>query len=73
VNYADRGLQRAVNVEQAPKSKMRKPTVPRRWEGCYDEGSERHMHLAISAGVLTAARVHREIDATREVPGLPRD
>lgn len=38
------------------------------WEGCYDEGSDQWMYLIIPPGLLTVARVHREIDATGKPP-----
>ena len=67
VTWRARGLQRVVNVEQAPKRLMRKPTRQKRgrlaWPGKRAMDATSH-----SAGVMTAARVYREIDATREVP-----
>ena len=72
MTWRARGLQRAVNVEQAPKSLMRKPTLTESrgrlaWPVKRAVDATDH-----SAGVMTAARVYREIDATREVLGGER-
>ena len=47
--------QRAVNVEQASKRLMRKPTRPIVGEGCQRPGSERTRAPVGSAGVVTVA------------------
>src|ERR1017187_4810713 len=72
VTWRARGLQRAVNVEQAPKRLMRKPTLTETrgrlaWPVKRAVDATDH-----SASVMTAARVYREIDATREVLGGER-
>jgi hypothetical protein len=62
-----RGPQRAVNVEQTPKTVMRRPTSPGIVGKAGTPGQERVASATwCSAGVLTAARVDRESETTRE-------
>ena len=67
VTWRTRGLQRVVNVEQAPKRIMRKPTLTLSRGRLAWPVKRAAMATGHSAGVVTAARVYREIDATREV------
>jgi hypothetical protein len=62
-----RGPQRAVNVGQTPKRMMRKPTFEHRRGRLVWPVKRATYATGHSAGVMTAARVYREIDATREV------
>jgi len=61
------GPQRVVNVEQVPKTVMRKPTRSG-FRGRLSWQGKRAMNATChSAGILMAARVYRESSATREV------
>jgi hypothetical protein len=72
VTWRTRGLQRVVNVEQAPKRIMRKPTLTLSRGRLAWPVKRAVKATGHSAGVMTAARVYREIDATREVPSGER-
>jgi hypothetical protein len=72
VTWRTRGLQRVVNVEQAPKRIMRKPTLTLSRGRLAWPVKRAVKATGHSAGVMTAARVYREIDATREVLGDER-
>ena len=61
------GLQRVVNVEQAPK-RVRKPTRTLKRGRLSSLGERARRAPSGSTGVLAAARMRREIDATRETP-----
>jgi len=62
------GLQRAVNVEQAPKRVMWKPTRTLKRGRLSSLGKRARRAPSGSTGVLAVARMRREIDATRETP-----
>ena len=62
------GLQRAVNAEQAPKRVMWRPTRPLKRGRPLSLGKRAKQAPSGSTGVLAAARMRREIDATREAP-----
>ena len=55
-----------VNVEQAPKRVMRKPTRLRYGEGRRRPGETSDMRSGGSAGVVTSACTHRKSFGTRE-------
>jgi hypothetical protein len=62
------GLLRVVNAEQAPKRVMWKPTRTFEAGKAGVAGGVSETCTRSSTGVLAVARMHREIDATREAP-----
>jgi hypothetical protein len=56
-----------MNIVQAPKMSMQKPTRHNNGEGRRDRGSERDTHLIDLPGYVMTARAQEDLCATREV------